>query len=199
MRTTAVSTLVACKERLPISAIMHRLFIAIRPPAEIRARLLSLMGGIAGARWQDDSQLHLTLRFVGETGPHQANDLASALGSVRFAPFAVSLSGLGRFERKGRIDTLWAGVQPREPLAQLHRKVDRACVNAGLPSDERVYLPHITLARFGRSAGSIDSFFTHNAGLSSPTFLVDNFILFESHLTQSGAHYDVAAVYPGGA
>src|SRR3546814_5436540 len=41
---------------------MHRLFVAIRPPSAIRKALLSIMGGVEGARWQSDDQLHLTLR-----------------------------------------------------------------------------------------------------------------------------------------
>jgi len=45
--------------------MMHRLFIGLRPPREIRAVLMSIMGGIAGARWQSDDQLHLTLRNIG--------------------------------------------------------------------------------------------------------------------------------------
>lgn len=175
---------------------MHRLFVAIRPPSEIRARLLSVMGGIPGARWQDDGQLHLTLRFIGNAERHQANDLAEMLSAVRFAPFSISLSGLGQFERKGHIDTLWAAVQPRDALEQLHRKIDRACVLAGFPAEQRAYLPHITLARLGRSGGSTEGFMAHHAGLSSPPFMVDEFALFESHLAQSGAHYAIAATYP---
>lgn len=174
---------------------MHRLFIAIRPPSEVRARLLSLPHNIAGARWQDDAQLHLTLRFIGEVDPHQAQDIADALDSIRFAPFAVALAGLGQFERRGRVDTLWAGVEPCESLVQLQRKVDRACVRAGLPPDERAYLPHITLARLGRGSGSTRPFLELNAGLSSPPFNINSFALFESHLSQSGAIYHQAATY----
>ncbi|HWV12998.1 MAG TPA: RNA 2',3'-cyclic phosphodiesterase [Sphingobium sp.] len=175
---------------------MHRLFAAIRPPEEIRTRLLSLMGGIAGARWQDDDQLHLTLRFIGNADRHQANDVAEALSSVRFSSFALCLAGLGQFERKGHAHTLWAAVQPQDALSQLHRKIDRACIVAGFPAEERAYLPHITLARFGRSGGTMESFIARHAALSSSHFTVNEFALFESHLTQSGAHYEIAATYP---
>src|SRR3546814_5759003 len=48
------------------SGAMHRLFVALQPPAEIRQQLLGVMGGIARAHWQLDAQLHLTLRFIGE-------------------------------------------------------------------------------------------------------------------------------------
>ena len=175
---------------------MHRLFVAIRPPVEVRTKLLSLMHGIAGARWQADDQLHLTLRFIGEVDGRSAEDLATLLGTIRFTPFAIAVSGLGCFERKGRAETIWAAVQPREPLAQLYQKIDRACKQVGLRPDERAYLPHITLARLNRSTGPVDPFMAQHAGLASPPFTVDSFGLFESRLTPTGAHYHMAATYP---
>lgn len=174
---------------------MHRLFVAIRPPAEIRAGLIALMGGVPGARWQDDGQLHLTLRFVGEVDRHRANDLADALREIRFPPFNLALSGVACFGNKGHAHTLWAAVQPREPLTQLHQKVDRACIQAGLPPDDRAYLPHITLARLSRSAGSTESFLALHAGLASAPFPIDSFALFESHLSHSGSTYHMVERY----
>ncbi len=174
---------------------MHRLFVAIRPPADQRGNLLSLMDGVEGARWQSDDQLHLTLRFIGEVDRHRANDIADALGAIRFAPCDVHLSGVGAFDRKGVIDTLWAGVKPRDPLAALHRKIDRACVAVGLPPESRAYLPHVTLARFGRAGGLIDPFLARHAALTGAPFRVDRFALFESRLGQQGATYHAIADY----
>lgn len=174
---------------------MHRLFVAIRPPAKIRRALLALMGGIIGARWQDDGQLHITLRFIGEVDRHCADDLAAALGEINFQPFDIALAGLGQFDRKGRVDTLWAGVQPRDQLTQLHQRIDRACTRIGLRADERAYLPHITIARFGRSVGPMDSFIALHGGLASAPFVVDSFALFESHLGHEGAAYHVVERY----
>ena len=45
---------------------MHRLFVALRPPEPVRDLLLDTMDGAPALRWQDDEQLHLTLRFIGE-------------------------------------------------------------------------------------------------------------------------------------
>ncbi|MES2173428.1 MAG: RNA 2',3'-cyclic phosphodiesterase [Pseudomonadota bacterium] len=174
---------------------MHRLFVAIRPPADQRGNLLSLMDGVERARWQSDDQLHLTLRFIGEVDRHRANDIADALGAIRFAPFHVHLSGVGAFDRKGVVDTLWAGVKPRDPLAALHRKIDRTCVFVGLPPESRAYLPHVTLARFGRTGGLIDPFLARHAALTGAPFRVDRFALFESRLGQQGATYHAIADY----
>ncbi|WP_088184380.1 RNA 2',3'-cyclic phosphodiesterase [Sphingobium sp. Z007] len=174
---------------------MHRLFAAVRPPADQRAYLLSLMDGVQGARWQTDDQLHLTLRFIGEVDRHRANDIAHALAKIRFTPLDVQLSGVGAFDRRGVIDTLWAGVKPRDPLAALHRKIDRACVSVGMPPESRAYLPHVTLARFGRTGGLVDSFLSRHAPLAGAPFRVDRFTLFESRLGQHGAIYHAIADY----
>lgn len=174
---------------------MHRLFVAIRPPADQRAHCLSLMNGVAGARWQSDDQLHLTLRFIGEVDRHRANDIADSLAAIRFIPFDIQVSGVGAFDRKGMVDTLWAGVEPRNPLAALHRKIDRACVRVGLPPERRAYLPHMTLARFGRSGGLVDPFLARHAALTGVPFRIDRFTLFESRLGHQGAIYNAISDY----
>ena len=174
---------------------MHRLFAAIRPPAPIREKLLSIMGGIEGARWQSDAQIHLTLRFIGEVDRHGAQDIAAALGGIGGAPFAISLNSVGVFDRRGRIDALWAGVSPQDELKALHKKIDRACQAVGVPPDQRAYLPHITLARFNRSTGPADNFLSLHAGLTSAPFTVEQFGLFESELGREGAVYHLAERY----
>jgi RNA 2',3'-cyclic 3'-phosphodiesterase len=174
---------------------MHRLFVAIRPPAAIREQLLDLMEGVRDARWQDEDQLHLTLRFIGEVERHTADDLHATLGAVHHPRFALSLSGIGSFERRGRAVTLWAGIVPHEPLMELHKKVDLACRRAGLEPDRRAYSPHISLARLGPSAGPIDALLAQSGGLASPAFAVDSFNLYESELTPDGAIYTVVERY----
>jgi 2'-5' RNA ligase len=177
---------------------MQRLFVAIRPPAPIRARLLAVMGGISGARWQRDDQLHLTLRFIGEVDRHRARDIDAALAAVRRQPFEIALSGIGAFARRGRPDAVWAGVTPRAELARLHQKIDQALVRCGLAPEGRAYMPHVTLARLNRSAGPIGHLLDAASRLTSPPFVVEAFGLFESALTPDGAVYSEIASYPLG-
>jgi len=175
---------------------MHRLFVAIRPPASIRTQLLDLMEGLRGARWQDENQLHLTLRFIGEVERHQAEDIAAALGTIHHAAFDLALSGLGSFDRRRQPVTLWAGVTPHEPLKALHKKVDQALTRAGVEPDRRAFSPHITLARLGRSADSIQPLMAQAGGVSSEPFSVTDVRLYESELSPQGATYTVVARYP---
>lgn len=178
---------------------MHRLFVGLRPPASVRAQLRAAMGGVPQARWQDDDQLHLTLRFIGEVDRRVAEDIAVALGHLRAAPIEVALAGTGAFDKHGRSDAIWAGVTPHDALAALHNKVDRALTGAGVTPDTRAYLPHITLARLPRSAGvepEIARYLADTAGLTSDPFTLGHVTLFESTLGRGGARYEVVERYP---
>lgn len=166
---------------------MMRMFVAVCPPAAVRATLLAAMGGIAGARWQDDNQLHLTLRFIGDVDRHTAADLVAALGAVRHPPIAARLGAVGHFATRGRPGAVWVGVEPAAALTALHHKVDQAVVRAGVPADTRAFVPHITLARLGRDAGPLGSFMA--TPMPAAAFDVTGFTLFESVLTRAAAAY----------
>lgn len=174
---------------------MHRLFVGFRPPAAIRAQLLALVGGVAGARCQGDEQLHCTLRYIGEVERPVAEDIAIALGNIRFAPFELAIAGVGEFDSRGRPNALWAGLRPHETVTQLHQKIDQALVRLGLAPERRAYLPHITLARMNVAAGANARFLEAHAGLASAPFPVDHFLLYESHLGREGASYEAIERY----
>jgi 2'-5' RNA ligase len=97
----------------------HRLFIGIRPPAHVREALIDTMEALEGARWQDDEQLHLTMRFVGEVEREAANDLAAALASIALPSFELELEGVSHFERKGMPTAIWARVRPAPELERV--------------------------------------------------------------------------------
>jgi 2'-5' RNA ligase len=177
---------------------MHRLFVAIRPPEPIRDLLIDAMDDSPDFRWQDEAQLHLTLRFIGEVDRPLAEDIAAELGRIRSDRFTARVSGIGRFEQRSS-GALWAGIEPKAPLAALAAKVERACQSAGLEPEQRAFHPHITLARWnGRRSREVQDFLERRRGLTSEPFEVDDFILFESRLSRHGAQYDEVARYPLG-
>jgi 2'-5' RNA ligase len=177
---------------------MHRLFVAIRPPEAIRDLLIDTMDDSPDFRWQDDEQLHLTLRFVGEVDRHVAADLGDALGRVRAAALELRIKGVGSFDHRAA-GALWAGVEPKEPVAALAAKIERVCQRVGLEPERRTFHPHITLARWkGRRTHELADFLDRRRGLASEAFAVEEFILFESRLSRHGAHYEEVASYPLG-
>ena len=174
---------------------MHRLFVAIRPPEPIRDRLIDIMDDGADFRWQSDDQLHLTLRFVGEVERPLANDLAAALAHVRAPPFELRLSGVASFDRRSG-GVLWAGVEPAEPVRALAARVERSCQTVGLPPERRAFHPHITLARWRGPRSREVREYLDGRKLTSLAFPVDAFILYESHLSRHGAHYEAVETFP---
>jgi RNA 2',3'-cyclic 3'-phosphodiesterase len=177
---------------------MHRLFVAIRPPEEVRDLLIDAMDDSPALRWVGDEQLHLTLRFIGEVERPLANDIASALDRLLSPSFELRVSGAGKFEKRSG-GSLWAGIEPKEPATALAGKVERTLQQVGLEPEHRSFSPHVTLARWNRrDLEIVDDFLRRHSNLQSGMFAVDRFILFESKLSRHGAHYEEVAVFPLG-
>lgn len=187
----------------------HRLFIALRPPEDIRQSLLGVMGGVRDARWQKDDQLHLTLAYLGEVDRHGLNHAVDGLSLVSRPRFGLELDGIGSFQSAvhKRTSILWAGVRDpapdeervkkRAPLPLLATTVRQAVQAAGLPVDARKFAPHITLARFGRLGASADSLqrWISSTHLPALPWSVDSFHLMESWLGAGGSHYETIASF----
>jgi len=174
---------------------MHRLFVALRPPEEVRDALIDTMEALDGARWQDDEQLHLTLRFVGEVDARAADDLVQTLARVPMRTFDIELDGIGHFERKGTPKAIWARIRPSPALLGLRGSVERACIAAGQRAETRAFLPHVTIARLGRGTGPIGPWLARH-GILRAGWRATGFSLFESHLGQAGATYEEIVHYP---
>jgi 2'-5' RNA ligase len=178
---------------------MPRLFVALRPPPEVRSVLLGVMGGIDGARWQNDNQLHLTLAFLGELDRHDSAAAAEALALVRGAALELKLGLPGSFDaaRQGRTGTLWVGVQPVDGVSALAQAVRAALRRAELTPDARKFVPHITLARFGAAGASREAIrpWLAHAAFPAVSWAVTQFHLVESLMGAGGSHYVVVASY----
>jgi 2'-5' RNA ligase len=174
---------------------MIRLFVALDLPEDIRARLLALQGGVPGARWSTNEQLHLTLRFIGEVDGNVAHDVDDALAVIREPPFSLELSGVGEFGGK-KPRALWAGVKANDALLHLQRKIETAMQRIGLPPEQRKYSPHVSLARLKTAPrDKIVQFLTHGALFSAGPFPVNHFVLFSSLTSPSGAIYNPERIY----
>ncbi len=173
----------------------HRLFIAIRPPAPVRDALIDAMEGIEGVRWQDEGQLHLTLRFVGEVETPAANDLAARLARIAWPRFSLRIEGVGHFDRKGRPTALWARVPDSRELDGLRQKIESACEAARLGRETRRFTPHVTLARLNPSAGAIGGWLSQFGDLRAGPWEVENFVLYESHLGHTGSFYEPVTAF----
>jgi 2'-5' RNA ligase len=172
-----------------------RLFVALAIPDSVAQNIMLIQGGVPGARWQTRAQLHLTLRFIGETDGRDAAMLDDALAGIEAPAFDLQLHGVGQFGNK-QPHALWAGVRKSEALEHLQRKVDTAIRRVGQPQDAHKFTPHVTLARLRNPEGpKLIEWLTHNALFTSAEFRVEAFHLYSSRLTGDGSVYAVERDY----
>jgi len=173
-----------------------RLFVAIDLPWEVKEELSELSCNIPGARWVPTDNFHLTLRFIGEASRLQAEEIDLALAALRGRSFSFALSGLGWFDKNGRVNTLYAGVERNEDLARLQAKVATALHRCGLAPDKRRFTPHVTLARMDMAVNpALTSFVQANNLYRSVPIRVDNVTLFSSFLGKDQPTYTPEAEY----
>ncbi len=178
---------------------MIRLFVGIGLPESLGERLTDLRGQIPGARWVPSENLHITLRFIGEVDEDTAVDLDSVLARVDAPSFGVAMRGVGHFESRGQVRSLWAGVERDPALDHLQARVETACQRAGLAPEGRKFHPHVTLARCRDTrAARITGFLADHGGFRAPAFPVGAFALYSSTLGRGGAVYIREAEYPLG-
>jgi 2'-5' RNA ligase len=175
---------------------LPRLFTALEIPGDLVPRLEMLRGRLAGARWIDAENYHLTLRFVGDIEEPDADDFVEALSGIAVEPFSLKLSGVGSFGgRKPR--ALWVGVEDCEPLMRLQRANERAARQAGLPPETRNFAPHVTLARLrGAEPGAVANYLSAVGAFQAAPFLVEEFVLMSAREGSGGGPYVVEERFP---
>lgn len=174
-----------------------RLFVGIALTEAARAALGRLAGGIRGARWLEPQNLHLTLYFAGEIEPGTAEDLDAALTMVEAPAFELTLSGIGVFERRGRVHAAWAGVAAERALTYLKERIDGALAQAGFEPEHRKFKPHVTLARMKNvPVADVTPWLEIHGAFAAEPYEVAAFHLYRSHLGRAGAHYEPLVDYP---
>jgi 2'-5' RNA ligase len=177
-----------------------RLFVALVPPAPVQAGLAALAAPLTGVRWTTAENLHLTLRFIGETAPEKQDAFAAALARVRVEPFVLPTGGVGLFPSRGPAKVLWAGVgHGHTRLYQLRKQVDEALltVDSGLAMPG--FHPHFTVARLdaNHDPKAVAHLLARHEAFEGPPFRVAEFLLMGSELRPgSPPVYQVVRRFP---
>jgi len=175
---------------------MPRLFTGIEIPDEQREQLARLRQPLAGVKWVDPENLHITLRFAGDIDNSRATEFADHLAGITVNAFEVRLAGLGVFGGK-EPRSIWAGVEAGPELEALGRANERVARLAGLAPEGRAFKPHVTIARMkytrpdavARLLGRIGAF-------RSLPFVVSRFVLYSSRPKTGGGPYVVEEGFP---
>lgn len=166
-----------------------RLFVAVNFPAGLREGLWAATASLRAldvpVRWVPVADLHLTLKFLGETPAERVDELGRALETavtgVRAIP--VTVEGFGAFPNLTHPSVIWAGVVNEPALELLQHEVEKTFGPLGFPPEGRPFRPHVTLgrARRGKPVGAFQGLAATLEGLEwSETVTVQSIELMAS-------------------
>jgi RNA 2',3'-cyclic 3'-phosphodiesterase len=180
-----------------------RLFVAIKIPDEIRQTLTAFSKGLRAAaphaKWVRAENLHVTLKFLGETEVAKLEQIVTLLKEVRSTePVALEFRGLGSFPNEKRPRVFWAGMDSSANLKSLALDIDRTLHGTGFPLEEKPFTPHLTLARFNPPGlpPSLAAAVKKHASEHFGSLNAREFHLIESKLKSSGAEYTTLQSFP---
>lgn len=178
-----------------------RIFIAIELPASTRKRLKEHIDRLresvpdAAASWSREENLHLTLKFLGETPIEKVEGLSQATKRVASAvhSFELVVAGCGAFPPRGQPRVLWIGIEdPSGQLGKLQQALEQECAQAGFPREQRAFHPHLTLARLRKPHGSRQlAKLQKEMGFEAETVSVSALSVVRSELRSEGSRHTV--------
>ena len=184
-----------------------RTFIAIEFSTAVHQQLQAIITDLqhnlqdhkipACLRWVAAKNIHLTLRFLGETTPLQSQRLTSGLCAATsdHPPFALTIGGLGGFPNLRQPRVLWLSVGGDLPqLTALQTKVEAAVQVAGFAAEERPFSAHVTLARAQRNATKVQlrrvgELLREQRTIPQIPVHIDSIVHMQSDLRAGGAVY----------
>jgi 2'-5' RNA ligase len=134
--------------------------------------------------------LHITLKFFGETD--KLTPIEEKLKEIEgeFTPFQVSLKGIGAFPSAKRAIVLWVGIEEgQDNLKELYSSIENKILPIGFEKEDRGFTPHITFGRVKKGGYSLPE----NLSFSFESFQVNKITLFKSTLTPKGPIYEIVS------
>jgi RNA 2',3'-cyclic 3'-phosphodiesterase len=132
---------------------MKRTFIAL--PVEASGELISLTESLKtklmgeDIKWADPGNLHITLKFLGNTSDRQLQEVTGKLETVGtlFRKGEGKMAGLDFFTYQGNPSVLFTRLTGLPELEAMFLQIDRELEAIGFPLEKRPFRPHLTLAR----------------------------------------------------
>ena len=167
-----------------------RAFLAVPVPKSAKGAVSALIPALAGGSLKivRPENYHLTLKFLGEKGDGEINQIKEAL-TYQTKKFTAALSGLGAFPSPQHIRVIWAGIgEGKEQYIRLQKETDTLLAPLQI-RQERDYVPHLTIARVKTITDkqALQNFL--QTRLTSPQFQIDSIHMMMSELTPQGPIY----------
>ncbi|MEN6609918.1 MAG: RNA 2',3'-cyclic phosphodiesterase [Methanoregulaceae archaeon] len=130
--------------------IMVRVFVALELPQEMQDAVAKAQETLRGTRarltFVDPRLIHITLKFLGEVEERRIPEVVSAMKSVKFSPFDITIRSI-RGNNRNRPRVVWGVAEDEGRSAALSALLEDALEPLGFEREDRPFTPHATLAR----------------------------------------------------
>ncbi|RME54353.1 RNA 2',3'-cyclic phosphodiesterase [Candidatus Woesearchaeota archaeon] len=175
-----------------------RLFVAVDVSKEVKDHVYEIQhqmtSGLAKVSWVPKSNLHLTLKFLGEVSDVLVDEVKKRLSLVKFEPFKLTLTHLGFFPSKEYVRVMWIGINPEHKMIELQQKVDAELLD--LFPQEQKFVSHLTIGRVKFIKKKKEYMkIIESVKVKNIEFEVKGFKLMRSTLRRGSPQYDEIASY----
>jgi 2'-5' RNA ligase len=183
-----------------------RCFIAIEIPESMKKYICELIDILkkqnVDIKWVTHENLHLTLKFLGNTPEILLPKISESLINIvlSYETFYIKIYTLGIFPNKRHPRVIWVGVEDSGILNKLQKDIEDSMVLLGYQKEEKEFKPHLTLGRVRSQKGilnlinELDNFKERDFGYVS----VKSIKLMKSELKPKGAEYSCLYEIPFG-
>ena len=175
------------------------MFCAFELPEVLRSqihahsrRLRDSVSDVA-ASWSRPENIHLTLNFFGSVDQARVAVISAAATRVidKFSSIQIQVARTGAFPRPSWPQVLFIGIQdPSGALSNLQKQLADEFAREGFPKEDRVFRPHLTIARVRNPHRAADLAQTHfDMGFDTVALTLEELVLFRSELSSKGSRY----------
>ncbi len=174
-------------------------FIAVDTPPSpsLEGFAEQLRSASASLKVVSTDQLHLTMKFLGETEEGLVPEIVTAIreACTEVRPFQITVRGTGAFPSLSRMNVIWVGVEGAEPIGRIASDLEGSLESLGFAAERRPWKAHVTLARVKghRDLDRVRRILETRRDELFGSHRVDRIHLKESVLTAGGAQYSVVA------
>lgn len=174
-----------------------RTFVAIELPERVKSAISELQQELkksrADIRWVKPDNIHLTLKFLGDTDEKIIGNIVETVKEACsvYGRFDLGTKGVGVFPDMRAPRVLWVGISDNATLTGLQKSIEDELAALGFSPEKRRFRPHLTLGRFKSSFGKeglYDKIEEHK-NLNLGSIEVKSIFLIKSELTPYGAEY----------
>lgn len=186
-----------------------RTFIAVDFPIDVKLKIEEITAYFKtqlpkqAIKWVDPNNMHLTLKFMGETPIEKLERIKASIHQVvtTFQIFSIEIKTLGMYPNANQPRVIWLGIQGGENLITLHKQLDASLKEVGIQPERRPFSPHLTIGRVRRNA-DLESVKTLGKTLSQfkvsslGNISITQIVYYQSELTPQGPNYTILQSTP---